>query len=76
MFWLVGLMLMDMTSPQMVGEFSDLGTGFNIPEHTGHVSGRGEDATIVDEAAAGEIAGVTGELARGRGWGPSREDRL
>lgn len=52
---------------QMVGEFSDLGTGFNIPEHTGHVSGRGEDATVVDEAAAGEVAGVTGELARDAG---------
>ena len=52
---------------QMVGEFSDLGAGLDIPQHTGHVAGRSEDATVVDEAAAGEVAGVTGELARDAG---------
>lgn len=52
---------------QVVREFGDLGARFNIPQHTGHVTGGSENAAVVDEAAAGEVAGVTGELARDAG---------
>ena len=52
---------------QVVGELGDLGTGFDIPQHTGHVTGRSENAAVVDETAARQVAGVTGKLARDTG---------
>lgn len=35
----------------------------NVPEHAGHVTGRGDDLAVVDKATAGEIARVSAELA-------------
>lgn len=49
---------------EVVGKFGDLGSGLDIPEHTGHVTGGGNDAAVIDEATAGQVARVTGELAR------------
>lgn len=37
---------------EMVGKFLELLTSLDIPEHTGHVTGRRQDATVVDEATA------------------------
>lgn len=37
---------------EMVGKFLQLLAGLNIPEHTGHVTRRCQDATVVDEATA------------------------
>jgi len=37
---------------KMVGELNHLGAGFDIPLHAGHITGRGDDAAVVDEAAA------------------------
>lgn len=48
---------------KMIGELGDLLAGLNVPLHASHVTRRGEDAAVVDEAAAGEVTGVTGELA-------------
>ena len=47
---------------KMVGELNHLGAGFDIPLHAGHITGRGDDAAVVYEAAARQVAGVTGEL--------------
>lgn len=49
---------------QVVGELGDLGSRLDIPQHTGHVAGGGDDAAVIEEAAAGEVARVAGELAR------------
>ena len=49
---------------EVVGELSDLGTGLNIPQHTSHVAGRGDDTAVIDETTAREITRVTGQLAR------------
>jgi hypothetical protein len=43
---------------QVVGELVDLGTGFQIPQDTGHVTRRGEDASVADETAAAEVSRV------------------
>lgn len=48
---------------QVVGELHDLGACLNIPLHTSHISGRCENAPVIDEAAAGEIASMAGQLA-------------
>ena len=48
---------------QVVGKLGDFGARLDIPKHTGHVSGRRQDTAIVDESAAGQVTGVTGELA-------------
>lgn len=37
---------------EVVGKFLQLLAGLNIPEHTGHVTRRCQDATVVDEATA------------------------
>ena len=47
---------------EVIGEFSDLGPSLDVPEHTGHIARRGQDTTVVDEAATGEIARMAGEL--------------
>jgi len=47
---------------EMVGELGDLGPGLDIPEHASHIAGGGQDTTVVDEAATGQVAGMTGEL--------------
>ena len=57
---------------QVIGKFSHLGSRFDIPQHTGHVTGRGEDTAIVDEAAAGKVARVSRQLARDTGWALTR----
>lgn len=49
---------------QVVGELGNLGSRLDIPQHTRHVAGRSNDAAVVDEATAGEISRVSGELAR------------
>lgn len=52
---------------QVVGELSHLLTSLNIPLHASHVARRGEDATIVDEATAGQVASMAGELTSDTG---------
>jgi len=48
---------------EMVGEFLQLLASLNIPEHTGHVTGRRQDATIVDEATAREVSRMTRQFS-------------
>lgn len=48
---------------EVVGKLGDALARLNVPLDAGHVAGRGEDAAVVDEAAAGEVAGVARELA-------------
>lgn len=45
---------------EMVGKLGDLLARLNVPFHAGHVTGRGEDAAVVNESTAREIAGVAG----------------
>lgn len=45
---------------EMVGKLGDLLARLNVPFHAGHVTGRGEDAAVVDESTAREVAGVAG----------------
>ena len=52
---------------EVVGKLGDLGSGLDIPQHTGHVAGRGDDTAVIEETAAGEVARVAGELARDTG---------
>lgn len=49
---------------EMVGKLVHLGACFQVPEHAGHVAGRGEDALVADESAAGQVTRVARELAR------------
>lgn len=53
--------------PQVVGKLGDLGPGLDIPQHAGHVAGGGDNTAVIDEAAAGEITRVAGELTRDAG---------
>lgn len=46
----------------MVAELDDANTGLDIPQHACHVSGTGDDLTVVEEPAAAEVAGVCAEL--------------
>lgn len=48
---------------EMVGKFLELLAGFDVPEHAGHVTGRGQDTTIVDEATARKVARVAREFS-------------
>jgi len=48
---------------QVVGEFCDLLSSLNVPQHASHVTGRCEDAAVVDEATAGEVARVPAKLS-------------
>lgn len=48
---------------QVVGKLGHLLARLNIPLHTSHVTRRGKDAAVVDEAAAGKVAGVARQLA-------------
>lgn len=41
---------------------ADLDTTLNVPEHAGRVTGGGDDLLVVNEAAAGKVAGVGVEL--------------
>lgn len=59
---------------QVVGEFGDLSSRLDIPQHTGHVAGGGNDTAVVDEATAGEISRVSGELARNTSWAFARRE--
>lgn len=52
---------------QVVGELGHLRAGLDIPQHTGHVTGRGKDTAIVDETAAGQVTRVSRQLARDTG---------
>lgn len=52
---------------EMVGKVVYLGARLNVPQGASHVTGRGEDPAIVDEATAREIAGVAGQLTRDAG---------
>lgn len=52
---------------QVIGEFGNLRARFDIPQHTGHVTGGSQDTAVVDETAAGQVAGVTGKLTRNAG---------
>ena len=47
----------------VVRELNDSDTGLDVPENAGHITGRRDDLSVVDEATAGEITGVGGELA-------------
>jgi len=46
----------------MVTEFHDPDAGFNVPQHTGHVTGRSDNLSVIDEPAAREIARVSTEF--------------
>ena len=48
----------------MAGEGGHLLAGLNVPQDAGHVTAGGEDLIVVEEAAAGEVAGVAGQLPR------------
>lgn len=48
---------------EVVGELDDLGARLDIPLHTCHIARRREDAAVVDEAAAREIAGMARQFA-------------
>lgn len=52
---------------QVIRKFGDFRARFDIPQHAGHVSRRGDDATVVDEATARKVAGVPGQFARDAG---------
>ncbi len=45
---------------EVVGEFSDLGPSLDIPEHASHIARRGQNAAVIDEAATGKVARMTG----------------
>lgn len=47
----------------MVVEFHGPRPLLNVPEHTRHVAGRGDDLPVVYEAAAAEVPGVCAELS-------------
>ena len=46
----------------MAGVHLDLLAGLHVPEGAGHVPAGGDDLTVVDESAAGEVASVAGQL--------------
>lgn len=48
---------------EMVGEFLQLLASLDIPEHTGHVTRRCQDAAVVDEATAREVSRVTRQFS-------------
>lgn len=48
---------------EVIGKLHGLTAGLDIPLHAGHVTGRGQDAPVVDEPTAGKVPGVTGQLA-------------
>lgn len=52
---------------EVVGKLGHLGPGLDIPQHTGHVTRRSDDAAVIDEATARQIAGVAGEFASNAG---------
>jgi len=43
---------------EMIGKFLQLLASLDIPEHTSHVTRRCQDAAVVDEATAREVAGM------------------
>ena len=47
----------------MVAEFDNPNASLNIPEHAGHITGAGDNLTVVDKSAAAEITRVSAELA-------------
>jgi hypothetical protein len=47
----------------VVTEFYDPYTGFDVPEHAGHITRAGDDLTVVDKSAATEITRVSAEFA-------------
>lgn len=57
--------------PSVVAELRYSDTGFNIPEHAGHIATGSDDLAVAEEATATEITGVSREflgtlhLARG-----------
>lgn len=52
---------------EVIRELGHLGTRLDIPQHARHISGRGEDAAIIDKAAAREVTRVSGQFARNAG---------
>ena len=59
---------------EVVGELGHARARVDVPEHAGHVARRRQDAAVVDETAARQVARVARELARdpGRAF-PRRE---
>lgn len=53
---------------QVISEFGHFRARFDIPQHAGHVTGGGNNSAVVDEATAGEVARMTGELTRNTCW--------
>lgn len=47
---------------QMVCKLGDLGSRLNVPEYAGHVTGRRQDTSVVDEAAAGQVSRMAREF--------------
>lgn len=48
---------------KVVGELGDALASLNVPLDAGHVARGGEDAAVIDEAAAREVSGVARQLA-------------
>ena len=48
---------------EVVGKLDNLSAGLDIPLHARHVARRGDDAAVVDEAAARQVAGVARQFA-------------
>lgn len=49
---------------QVISEFRNFGPSLDIPQHACHVSRRRNDAAIIDESTAREVARVSRELPR------------
>ena len=47
----------------MVAEFHNAHAGLDVPQHTCHVPRAGDNLTVVDEATAGQITGMSAELS-------------
>lgn len=47
----------------VAGELAALLAGLDVPQGAGHVAGAGQDLVVVEEATAGQVARVAGQLA-------------
>lgn len=56
---------------QMVGKLHNFGARLDIPFHAGHITGRGENAPVINESTAREVTGVARQLASDAGGGVS-----
>lgn len=47
----------------VVAEFDNSYTGFNVPQHAGHITRAGEYLSVIDKPAATEVTGVGTQFA-------------